>query len=259
MSDKHYVHQPEETELAKVLRESRSWFDTYGTTLIYGLSAILAVVALVVYIQRRPAPTAPASMELLQASTVEQFRDIADKFSSSEIGIRARLRQAELQMNSAVNKMFSDRATANEELEAAQKAYDQLIDRSDIPSDVRESVLAGVARLIECRNDGSETAISNATKAWQKLIEEFPDSEVYKEYAESRIESLKSPDAKTFYAWFHAQDPKPGDDLLLPQDKPAVPNVPNAFELPELDLSGGLMPATSTPAEPASDTPKPDA
>lgn len=253
MSDKHYVHQPDETELAKVLRESKGWFETYGTTLIYGISAVLALTALVVYLQRRPPATAPASSALLLASSIEDYQDLADQFPETEIGTRARLRQADLQTNSAIGKMFTDREVAVEELESARKAYERLVDRNDLSADMRERVLAGLARITESQSDGSETATQAAIAAWQKILDEFPDSKVFKQVAEERIASLKKPSSESFYAWFHKQDPKPGDDLLMPQDKPQIPDIPNAFELPEFGIPSGDAdsPGAATTTEPS--------
>ena len=248
MSDKHYVHQPDETELARILRQSRGWFETYGTTLIYGISAVLAVTALVVYLQRRPPATAPASNSLLLASSIEDYQDLADQFPDTEIGARARLRQADLQTNSAIGKMFTDRAAAIEELEAARKAYERLVDRTDLAADIRERVLAGIARVTESQNDGSVESINRAVTAWQKLLDEFPASKVFKAVAEERIASLKKPSASSFYAWFNEQDPKPGDDLLLPQDQPKVPDIPNAFELPSFGIPENTSEAPATDA-----------
>ena len=96
MSDKHYVHPHDENELAKVLKQSRTWFEDYGTLLIYGLAALLAVAAVWVYFQRIPPATADVSAAVLEAKSADDYRDVADRFPESDIGILSRLRQADL-------------------------------------------------------------------------------------------------------------------------------------------------------------------
>ena len=44
MSDRHYVHHENEVQLAKLLKESRPFFERYGTTMIYGVAALMAIV-----------------------------------------------------------------------------------------------------------------------------------------------------------------------------------------------------------------------
>ncbi len=264
MSDKHFIHPPDETELAKVLRQSRSWFDVYGTTLIYGVAAILAVSAVVVYIQRTPPATAPASSALLSATKIgtmfgggeqvpEDFQDIADQFPDTEIGMRARLKQANLLLEKAINNMFSNRPAAVTELESAQKAFETLVDRSDVPADIRERVLAGLARVAETQCDGSKAKTEAAVKAWQRVLDEYEDSKVFKAVAEERIRELNKDDTREFYAWFQEQKPEPSSSLLTPQDRPtSVPEIPDSFKLPDFSMpQGSTAPGGAAPAIPA--------
>ncbi len=254
MSDRHYVHHEDEIALAKILKESKPWMEQYGTTLIYGLAAILAVAAVVVYIARRPPATAAESAALLLASTPEDYRDLADKTPNSPIGTVARLRQAELSLTNAMSNMFTNRAVGVEELKNAGVTFELLAGRTDLKGDLRERVLAGVARVLEAKCDGSDETTKSAIAAWEKLLKEFPDSKMFKDVADSRVKKLSQDSSKSFYGWFAKLDPKPGDDLQLPQDGPgAVPEIPIGDML---KLSSPVVPAEGTPA-PAEGTPAP--
>jgi hypothetical protein len=247
MSDKHYVHPHDENDLEKVLKQSGTWFETYGTTVIYGLAAVLAAIAVGVFVSRTPPATAAASAIFLEASTPEEFRDLADQFPGTPIGIRARLRQGELQLNSAVEKMFTNRKLAIEELDLAQKAYERLEQEPKLDDDVRQRVLSGLARVIECRCDGSDEQVKKAIAAWERLQTEYPQSMLQK-LAEDRIKRLSLDSTKSFYAWFQQQDPKPEDQPLIPQDgPPAVPAVPNPFQMPDFSKLGLGGDGTETP------------
>jgi hypothetical protein len=242
MSDRHYVHHEDEVQLAKLLKDSRPFLEKYGTTIIYGLAAIMAVAAVVVYVQKQPAPTAEVSRNLLLATTAEDYQAVADEFPESPIGILARLRQADRELEDAVSSMFTNREAAKDSLESADKAYKQLEDRKDINDSVRERVLVGLARVAECRCDGTDDAISAASAAWERVLKTFPDSKTFKTIAEERIKRLASADSREFYAWFSTQNPKPGDDLMMPQDGgpeqvPAAPSFPSLLNLGQPDAS----------------------
>jgi hypothetical protein len=257
MSDRHYVHQEDEVALAKILKESRPWLEQYGTTIIYSVAAVLAVSAVGVYVARRPPATAAESSGLLMASSVEEYQTVADSAPDSPIGIVARLRQAELSLDEAAGQLFTDREKSVKTLDNAARTFGNLADRKDLNSDLRERVLAGVARVLECRCDGTDATVKPAIEAWEKLLKEYPDSKMFKDIAESRVKTLKSDNSKAFYAWFHTQNPKASDDLLLPQDGPGkVPDVPQIdipdFTTPSAPMEGAK---TETPAAPAEGTP----
>lgn len=261
MSDRHYVHHEDEAQLAKLLKESRPFLEKYLTTLIYGVAAVLAVAALVVYIRKQPAPTANVSRELLLATTAEDYQAVADEHPDSPLGILARLRQADRELEDAVSQMFTDREKAADSLAVAAKAYEQLESRNDVNDSVRERVLVGLARVAECRCDGSDATIQTAIAAWERVLKEFPESKNFKAIAESRTKRLASEDSHEFYAWFSQQKPKPGDDLLMPQDGrpdqvPSVPSFPSLLN-PGLPKTGETTPVA--PVENAADGAKNEA
>lgn len=253
MSDRHYVHHEDEVQLAKILKESRPWLEQYGTTVIYGLAAVVAVAAVAVFIARRPPATAEASRGLLLASTPEDFQAVADESPDSQIGILARLKQAEFSLSNAVGNLFTNREVGLEELKTAETTYDVLAARNDIPDTVRQRVLVGLARIAEARCNGDDESTKAAVAAWEKVLKNDPDSTIFKEMAEERIKKLPLEATRSFYAWFQQQNPKPGDDLQLPQDGPGkVPDIPN------IDLDSflkNLPPATSGTPPAAGETP----
>ncbi|MCX7388538.1 MAG: hypothetical protein NTX48_17885 [Planctomycetales bacterium] len=272
MSDRHYVHHENEVQLAKMLKESKPFFARYGTTMIYGVAALMAIAAVVVYFQRQPAPTAEVSRDLLLATTAEDYQAVADDSPDSPIGILARLRQADRELEDAVSNLFTNREAAQVNLTSAAKAYTQLEDRKDITGPIRERVLVGLARVAECRCDGTDGSMKAASAAWDRILTTFPDSKTFKSIAESRVKRLSSTDSREFYAWFSTQNPKPGDDLLMPQDGgpgqvPSTPMFPDLhnFGLPNVDASTPAAPAenpanvetpaTETPSDPAAESP----
>ncbi|MFO0426390.1 MAG: hypothetical protein ACK526_07470 [Planctomyces sp.] len=272
MSDKHYVHPHDENDLEKVLKQTGTWFERYGTTAIYGVAALLALTAVIVYVSKTPPATAPASAAFMSAEGPEQFRDIADQFPNTALGVKARLRQADLLRNSAIEKLFTNRKLALDEIDQAQKAYERLEQQKGIDAEVRLRTLVGLAHLAEYTCDGSDAKTTAALNAWKRVTEEFPGEQAvgFQKLAEDRIKALQLDSSKSFYAWFQQQDPKPSDEPLIPQDNPSnVPAIPQSFNLPDFSNLPGAdaaakpaeAPAEGAPAAsaPAAETPAADA
>jgi hypothetical protein len=254
MSDQQFVHQPDEVQLAKLLRESRPFLERYGTALIYGVALLLAVAAVFIYVARRPPATAEESAKLLKAETPEEFSDIALNAPGTPIGLSASLREGEMILQNALRNLFTNRKVGLEELDQAEKIYRRLEDEQSLDEHGRLKVTVGLARILEARCDGSDSAVKSAVDAWEKVLKTAPDSKLFSALAEDRKKKLALPATKEFYAWFQQQNPAPGDTLGLPQDGPgAVPAIPGheGLGLQGLIPSLPTQPAPAAPTEPA--------
>ncbi len=228
----------DQTELERALRSTKPWFAENGTTLIYALAAVLAVAAVVVFMQRKSSGDVQASKALLLATGPEDYREIADSqdFSQTAIADWARLHQGDRLLNNAIGKMFTDREVAIEELEQAMAAYQQLTGRDVDDAKVRERALIGLARVAETQCDGQPQTTNAAVAAWQRVLDEnmAVDGEssisIFRKHAAERVAQLQSDESKSFYAWFQKLNPKPADPGLAP-GQPAVPEMPSLHNL----------------------------
>lgn len=231
MSEVNEVNEPspeEMTELEKLIRSSKPWFESNGTILIYALAAVLLVAAAVVYFNRQPDGNVQATSDLMLASSAEEYRDVADAYQDMELGTWARLQQADRLLDECVGGMFSDRKEGLELLDQAATTYQRLADSDDLPDAVRERVIIGQARLKEVECDGTSESAQAAIAAWQKVLDEYPDT-IIKDHAESRIAQLDTEDSRRFYAWFHSINPEPIDPGLS-EGQPIVPDLPEGME-----------------------------
>lgn len=244
-------HIEEQTALEAALRKGLAWFSTNLTTVIYALAGLLAIAAVIVFLQRKPAGNPEASKLLLVATSPEEYQDVADSAPTSLLGMWSRLRQGDRLLDNAVTNMFTDRETGMDELESAKAAYENLGNQSGLPDTLRERVLIGMARVAECECDGSAKSIETAETAWQQVLAAFPES-IMKEHAEARIARLQKPEAVEFYKWFAALDPKPA----LPGIG-SVPEIPDGL-LPN-DLPGAALENMEEATAPSADATKPEA
>lgn len=237
MSDRQYSHHDDQTRLETALRSTQPWLEANLTFLIYGVAAVLAIAAGIVWYQRQPEANAEVSAQWMDARQPEDFQNIADTHDNSPLGRLARLNLADSLINNGSRSMFSDREAADADFELADAALSRLIDSSELGDNERQRVLMSQARLAEIRCDGSDESIQAAIAAWQEILNQFEEP-FAKEYVEGRIEELGKPDVGSFYAWFHEFDPKPQDDLNLPGaglglgpgPGSAVPDIPSVTD-----------------------------
>lgn len=151
-------------------------------------------------------------------------------------GTWARLLEGEQSFRDGVRMQFSDRKGAESELKRAGEAFDKVLGTANAPAVVTERALIGKARLLETTSDGN---FEKALEAYNAFLQKYPES-IYKDSVQERIDALKKPSTKDFYAWFAKQDPKP-TDRRRPNDglPPGHPEIP--VSLPEIPDS--LYPA----------------
>ena len=214
-----------QTELEKLIRSSGPWLSENATTLIYAAAAFLAIAAAIVYFNRKPSGNLEASRSLLTAVSPEDYRDVADEFPNTKIGIWSRLRQADRLRDNAVTHLFTDRVVGSEELDQSEAAYQQLADRTDLDEQVCERVLIGLARIADARLDGTQESADTAIAAYQRVLDEF-DTSIDRKQCETRIAEIGSDASRSWNAWFHAYSPTPATSV------PGLPGMSSGSQTP---------------------------
>lgn len=210
--------KPEPMQHANALPSTQSplvkWLDQYGNA-----ATIVACVAMIggaiwySYTRTSSSRSEAAWAQYSQARSAEEFGNIADVYANTEVGPWARLGEGERLVDSGIALMFTDRDAALGELKKADEAFRKVQGNKSGSDVARERAAWGLAKSTEAQSDSDTT---KAIEGYTALLNQFPKS-IYKAAAEERIESLKSLDAKEFYAWFHKQHPKP-PDLKKPKD-----------------------------------------
>jgi hypothetical protein len=231
--DSQHRHQLQQNDLGQLALKAKPWLEQHGTKLVAGVVAVIVViVGLSVWMNIRTASQAESWTKLSTARTVDEYGKVADEFPNTLAGVWARLRMGEMSLESGVAALFTDRALGLTDLETARKEFESVLSASvDLPDNVRERAMYGLAATLEALCDGETGPVIDA---YQALLTRFPNA-VFKTQVEERIKQLEKPAAREFYAWFHKQSPKP-PELPRPQDglKPGTSTVPDGdpFALP---------------------------
>ncbi|HEX6987010.1 MAG TPA: tetratricopeptide repeat protein, partial [Planctomycetaceae bacterium] len=255
--ERHRLQENDLRRLTEHARErTRPFFDRYGTTLLLALAAVLVIAAVGIWWSKTRGADQSESWSALAAAfrqpdvTAKHFRDVADNYPGTKAAVWARLYEGESHLDSGIQSLFSDREGAARDLEDARAAFDAVLeetatlDEEDRP-ELTVRALYGLARTLEASSDGD---LEPAVERYQQIVEQYPET-IYKDLAQERIDALKSPEAKSFYAWFSQAKPTVRDPLSRPQDRGVAP------PRPQPGGTGPVLPGTSeTPATGETDT-----
>ena len=201
-------HQLLTNDLGVVTTRTVGFFERHLGTLIGAVSLILLLAGgIYLWTQTSGTETATGWTMLDTAQNLEEFGTVVDKYKGKPPGQWAQLFVAETNLKTALPLMFSNREIANVDLKSAREGFESLLQQSGVDPIIRERALWGYALCLESASDGNTT---KAVDAYEKLIQEFPES-IFKAVAEERVAALKRDTAKEFYAWFSRENPKPPD------------------------------------------------
>ena len=253
-------HELAENDLSKLLEKGRDEIEPHLNKVIIGVlvAAVVIVGGIAVYRSQGATDTRGAT-ELAAASTAAEYEKVANDFEGTTSGLWARLRSGEEYLREGIRLSLTNRSASNESLEAAQQAFEQVLRADGLMSEMRERALYGLALVTESQTS-EQTTTRPAIEAYEQLIAAFPDSR-YKGQAEARIEALQDPAAGEFYAWFHAQNPKPEDRPRPMDSRGGLPfggsGNPFLDSEPPAEFPEGVTPPGPSETEPAESTETP--
>lgn len=251
-------HELAENDLSKLLEKGRDRVEPHLNKVIIGtlVATVVIIGGVLLYRSQGTTDTAGAA-ELAAASTASEYERVAEDFDGTTVGLWAQLRAGEEHLREGIRLSLSNRSASNDSLEAAQQAFQRVLDGESVEKELREKALYGRAVGLEAMTS-EQTTTRPAIEAYQQLLSAFPNSR-FKVQAQTRVEALEEPATAAFYTWFHAQNPKP-DDRPQPRDFPSgVPFGGNPFEgtEPPAEMPAGAAPLgaseTGTPEPGASD------
>ncbi len=235
-------HQLAQNDLQVGLTRGLDRIEPYTNQILAGVViATLVVVGLIFWLRSSTATSDAGWMRIGSARTADEFLTVADDFPGTAAGNWATLQAARMSYSTGIETSLTDRKSSDESLKQAKDLYDKLLKTKTTP-ELREEALKGMGLTLEATSGGD---VSEAIKAYETLIKEFPDS-TFRDYAAHRVEELKAPGASDFYAWFRKQDPKPAPRPEPMDGRPAGDTSLRTPDLPDIDLQlDNEMPAAA--------------
>jgi hypothetical protein len=237
-------HELQQNDLGKLTQKVTPWVERHGLQVLAGVVVVLVLGGGVLWWTSQAVTAGSAGWtQLATAQTVEDYAAVVEQHGDSLAGAWARLRGAELNLETGIQAAFTDREAADLDLKRAKEDFEKVLAaKVTLPAPVKERAMLGLARTLEATCDGNTAPV---VEAYQSLLKQFPDS-VYKTHVDQRVKELQSASAGEFYKWFHAQQPKP-PEFTKPKDGAGkASSLPGEFELPP---PASVNPGESTSAD----------
>ncbi|MDA0833011.1 MAG: hypothetical protein O2955_11770 [Planctomycetota bacterium] len=232
-------HELQRNELGNLAQQAAPFFEQHGSKILSGLIALILVASGIYWWQGTAGQAETAAWTgLVTAQSSEDFATVAEKYPGTAPAAWALLNEATAHLRDGIQRSFDNRQAADTDLKLAKEKLTELVEKKNLPRELRVRALYALARCLETTSGGD---VAPAIDAYKKIIAEFTDPiySVYRENAERSIKSLESGESQDFYAWYAKQNPKPSDrpkpqdgfhglnpgDLELPVTLPSVPDM----------------------------------
>jgi hypothetical protein len=235
-------HELQHNELAEWLAKTTLAVRPYQNMIV---AAVLLVVAVVVgytlWSRMAAGETANAwnavSMAL-DTGEVPSLAKVVEDYPNTSAAHMAGVVLADNYLASGCNRLFSNKATALDELNKAIRLYEAVRADSRLPSLIERATF-GLARAKESKGDAE--SIAQAEQLYAEVVANWPEG-AYTAAAGERLADLKRPATKELYDAFAKFDPKPA--FSAPADKPEFDE--SSLPKEEMPPAAGKTPKSET-------------
>ncbi len=179
--------------------------------------------------------------DIIDSGDVAKLSQVIQEYPDTNAAEMAGLVLGDSHLAAGCNQLFVNKATAQDDLNKAIAAYQQVLDKSKVPS-FRERATFGLARATEAK--GQAPDLKQAEKLYAEVVSTWPHG-AFAEAAQQRLDDLKRPETKRIYDRFAKFDPKPAFSSE-PAERPAFDmnslprEAPAQIPAPTDDLDFGL-------------------
>jgi predicted negative regulator of RcsB-dependent stress response len=251
-------HELQHNELATWLATTSEAIKPYQNIILAAVVAVfVAVLAYTLWSRDAASRTSQAWDELnvvVHSGDAAKLAKITEDYPNTSVGRTAAIMAADNHLREGCERLFVNKATAQQELGKAIDLYHLVLEQAQLPMELERATF-GLARAQEAKGD-----LESAEKLYGDVAAKWPNG-TFAAAATARLQDLKRPATKRFYDQFAHFDPKPAftgkpgekppfDLNSLPSDGP--PSV-SGLKLDTKEGSDGKGPAAEkkVPEKPA--------
>jgi len=257
-------HRLQQNVLAEWLTEVVNTVRPYANAILATVLLVVVVLILWRWWQQQSALASEHAWDELYSAANAQDSATLDRVAEQNPGTDAAswaaVLSADIHLAAGTDDLFSNKASASQELRKAIEKY-LLVRKESRITALRERATFGLARAYEAMGGTrqSEGELEKARETYEEVVKNWPDG-TYQQAATIRLEDLKSQSTKAFYDKFAQYDPQPSFSTQPgEQNKPLFDSksLPEDVAVPDFSkmLEGSKDADAKKPAEPAPSNP----
>jgi len=213
-------HELQHNELADWLAKAIETIKPYQNVIFAAVVVVILAAAGYAWIshasERNTALAWDALNSGLESGNPGSFTRVMDEYPNTNVADVAAVVSADLRLAEGCNRLFHDKAVAEQQLSQAVELYGKQLDQGGDPS-LRQRATFGLARAWEAKGD-----LDAATRRYQEVVANWPDG-AFAAAAKQRLEDLKRPAIIRLYRDLRKFNPKPvaSRDSELPGELPS--------------------------------------
>jgi tetratricopeptide (TPR) repeat protein len=210
-------HELQHNELAEWLVNAFETIKPYQNIVLAAVAAILvAVLGYTLWSRDVASRTSQAWDQfnaVLQSRDPAKLMKLTEEYPNTPVGTTAAVVAADDHLQEGCERLFVNKALAQQELTKAIDLYHLVLQQSQMPMQLERATF-GLARAQEAKGD-----LETAEKLYGEVAAKWPNG-TFAAAANDRLQDLKRPATKRFYDQFAKFDPKPSF-TGKPGEKPA--------------------------------------
>jgi tetratricopeptide (TPR) repeat protein len=247
-------HELQHNALAEWLINSFKTIQPYQNLILAAVAAVLvAVLGYTLWSRDAASRTSQAWDQfnaVLQSRDPAKLAKLTEEYPNTPVGTTAAVVAADGHLQEGCERLFVNKALAQQELTKAIELYHLVLQQSQTPMQLERATF-GLARAQEAKGD-----LETAEKLYGEVAARWPNGTFFAA-ANERLQDLKRPATKRFYDQFAHFDPKPAF-TGKPGEKPAfdMKSLPNDGPPSVSDLKLDTKPAEKTGGKAEAETKK---
>jgi tetratricopeptide (TPR) repeat protein len=213
-------HELEQNELADWIAKSGERIKPYQNVILGAVILVAAGIIAYSLWTRQAQAQRDAGWDryygALNTGEPGELEDLVEHYPGTTMANWAATVAGDLRLANATGLLFTDKASAQQNITKAIDLYKQVLEKSR-DSMLRERATFGLAQAYE-----SQVDLDKATEQYQKVVDDWPDG-AYAAAARERLMALQEKPVRDLYRQFAQWEPTPefDDAGALPTDEPA--------------------------------------
>jgi hypothetical protein len=200
-------HELQHNALADWLAQTILAIQPYQNIILTAVTAVVVVMLGYTWWSHQAAAQSTQAWDdmnvVLESGNVPKLTKIIDEYPDTNVAQMAAVVSADYYLGQGCERLFVNKASAQDELNKAIKLYESVRQGSRVPEMIQERAAFGLARAKEAKGE-----LASAERLYEEVVTTWPRG-AFASAASQRAIDLKRPATKRLYDDFRNFEPKP--------------------------------------------------